>query len=41
MSGSKVIDGTGYMIVLAVGKNSLDGIIRCKLQYEEDATPLQ
>lgn len=32
ISGSKVLEGTGFMIVLAIGKNSRDGISRSKLQ---------
>ena len=32
ISGSKVIVGTGFMIVLAIGKNSREGINRSKLQ---------
>ncbi len=41
VSGSKVMEGTGFMIVLALGLNSRDGIIRSKLQKEPDDTPLQ
>lgn len=41
VSGSKVMEGTGYMIVLAIGKNSREGINRSKLQKEDDDTPLQ
>lgn len=41
VSGSKVMEGTGFMIVLAIGKNSREGINRSKLQKEDDDTPLQ
>ena len=41
ISGSKVMEGTGYMIVLAIGKNSREGISKQLLQQEEDDTPLQ
>jgi magnesium-transporting ATPase (P-type) len=41
ISGSRIIEGTGYMIVLAVGANSQNGILKLKLvcDYEEQ-TPL-
>jgi len=35
------MEGTGYMIVLAVGTNSREGINKSKLQKEDDDTPLQ
>lgn len=41
ISGSRVMEGTGYMIVLAVGKNSREGINKEKLQQDSDETPLQ
>ena len=41
LSGSKVIDGTGYMLVLVVGKNSRVGINQEKLNEDDDCTPLQ
>lgn len=41
ISGSKVMEGTGMMIVLAVGKNSREGINKMKLQEDSDTTPLQ
>ena len=41
ISGSKVMEGTGYMIALAVGRNSREGINKEKLQQDEDQTPLQ
>ena len=41
LSGSKVIDGTGYMMVLVVGKNSRVGINQEKLDEDDDSTPLQ
>lgn len=41
ISGSKVMEGTGYMIVLAVGMNSQEGMNKAKLQKDSDDTPLQ
>lgn len=41
ISGSKCIEGTGMMLVLAVGINSFNGKIRGILQQEKDETPLQ
>lgn len=41
ISGSKIMEGTGYMMVLAVGKNSRQGINAEKLSQGEDLTPLQ
>ena len=41
ISGSKVMDGSCYMIVLAIGKNSQEGINKDKLQQPADDTPLQ
>lgn len=41
ISGSKIMEGTGYMIVLAVGKYSRQGISVDKLTQKEDLTPLQ
>lgn len=35
------MEGTGFMIVLAIGKNSRDGMNRAKLQKDDDDTPLQ
>lgn len=35
------MEGTGYMIVLAVGRNSREGINKEKLQQDSDDTPLQ
>lgn len=41
LSGSKVVEGTGMMIVLAVGVNSTEGKLRKGVQKESDFTPLQ
>lgn len=41
ISGSKIMEGTAYMIVLAIGLNSREGINKSKLQKEDDDTPLQ
>lgn len=41
ISGSRVMEGTGYMIVLAVGINSQEGMNKAKLQKDSDDTPLQ
>jgi Ca2+ transporting ATPase len=41
ISGSRVIMGTGSMLVLAVGANSQYGRIQTKLSMAEDETPLQ
>ena len=35
------MEGTGYMMVLAVGLNSQEGQNKAKLQKEADDTPLQ
>lgn len=35
------MEGTGYMIVLAVGRNSQQGISAEKLNQDDDTTPLQ
>ncbi|EWS72210.1 calcium-translocating P-type ATPase, PMCA-type protein (macronuclear) [Tetrahymena thermophila SB210] len=41
ISGSKVMDGTGLMLVCAVGQNTQLGKLREKLQDEQPPTPLQ
>lgn len=41
ISGSKVMEGTGELIVLAVGKNSQYGKLKMKIQQDQDDTPLQ
>lgn len=41
VSGSKILEGTGTMLVLATGKNSQFGKLKSVLQTEEDDTPLQ
>lgn len=41
ISGSKVMEGTGRMVVLAVGRNSYYGKIKLKIQQDQDDTPLQ
>lgn len=35
------MEGTGTMIVAAVGKNSYYGKLKMKIQQDEDETPLQ
>jgi P-type Ca2+ transporter type 2B len=41
ISGSKVIEGTGEMIVIAVGKHSFLGKQKLMLQEDKEETPLQ
>jgi len=41
VSGTKVVEGTGKMWVLAVGENTVENKLRKTLQQEDDATPLQ
>lgn len=41
ISGTKVLEGTGMMVVLCVGKNTQENILKAKLQQEDDLTPLQ
>lgn len=41
ISSSKILEGTGKMIVLAVGEHSQYGILKKTLVQEEDDTPLQ
>ena len=41
VSGSKVVDGNGQLLVLAVGSNSQDGKLKMKIQQEQGMTPLQ
>lgn len=41
ISSSKVMSGTGLMVVAAVGKNSYYGKLKMKIQQDEDETPLQ
>ena len=36
-----VMDGNGYMLVLAVGRHSFNGKLKEKLQAPSDETPLQ
>jgi Ca2+ transporting ATPase len=40
-SGTKVVEGTGQMMVLAVGKNTVENQLKAKLQQDDDLTPLQ
>ena len=35
------MEGTGFMIALAIGVHSREGINKLKLQQDEDSTPLQ
>jgi Ca2+ transporting ATPase len=41
ISSSMIMEGTGTMIVAAVGKNSYYGKLKLKIQQDEDETPLQ
>jgi Ca2+ transporting ATPase len=41
ISSSKVMEGTGMMVVAAVGKNSYYGKLKMKIQAADDKTPLQ
>ena len=41
ISSSKILDGTGKMLVLAVGEHSQYGILKKTLTKEQDDTPLQ
>jgi P-type E1-E2 ATPase len=41
VSGSKLMEGTGTMVVAAVGKNSTYGKLKIKIQHADDETPLQ
>jgi len=41
LSGTKVIDGVGSMLVLAVGENSFNGKAMLSLRREQEDTPLQ
>jgi magnesium-transporting ATPase (P-type) len=41
VSGTKVLVGTGMMLVLCVGKNTQENILKAKLQQDDDQTPLQ
>ena len=41
ISSSKIMEGTGMMVVAAVGKNSYYGKLKMKIQHADDTTPLQ
>lgn len=41
ISGSKIMEGTGTMLILAVGKHSQYGQLKLKIQTGDDETPLQ
>lgn len=41
ISSSKVMEGTGILLVAAVGKNSYYGKLKMKIQQDDDTTPLQ
>lgn len=41
VSGTKVVEGTGKMLVLTVGVNTVENGLKMKLQKEDDTTPLQ
>ena len=41
ISGSKILEGTGKMVVLAIGEHSQFGILKKNIQSSDDETPLQ
>jgi P-type Ca2+ transporter type 2B len=41
ISSSKILEGTGRMLVLAIGEHSQYGILKKKIQASDDETPLQ
>ena len=41
ISGCKIMEGTGSILILAVGKNSQYGKLKLKIQGSNDETPLQ
>ena len=41
ISSSKLMSGTGLMVVAAVGRNSYYGKLKMKIQQDQDETPLQ
>jgi magnesium-transporting ATPase (P-type) len=41
VSGTKVVEGTGKMMVLTVGLNTVENKLKKKLQNDADQTPLQ
>lgn len=41
ISGSNIVNGTGTILVLAVGRNSFSGKLKLKIQKDQDETPLQ
>lgn len=41
ISSSKILEGTGKMVVLAIGENSQYGILKKKIEASDDETPLQ
>lgn len=41
ISSSKLMQGTGLMLVVAVGRNSYYGKLKLKIQQDQDETPLQ
>ena len=41
ISSSKLMSGTGLMVVAAVGKNSFYGKLKMRIQQDQDETPLQ
>lgn len=40
VSGTKVVEGTGKMMVLTVGVNTVENGLKIKLQQDDDDTPL-
>ncbi len=41
ISGSKIVDGSGYAMVILVGTHSQIGIMRAGMETEDQDTPLQ
>jgi magnesium-transporting ATPase (P-type) len=41
ISSSKILEGTGKMLVMAIGEHSQYGILKKKIQASDDETPLQ
>ncbi|KAI8850497.1 hypothetical protein BC829DRAFT_388842 [Chytridium lagenaria] len=41
LSGTRIVDGVGRMVVIATGPNSINGRLMASLDVEPEATPLQ
>ena len=41
VSGTKIVEGTGTMMVLTVGVNTVENGLKLKLQQDDDSTPLE